>query len=376
MKLKSNNNFFLYVYYFIFVFIILIYGFHKPYIDWDIIGYVASAKHFEIKDKTELHKFVYKNLKYFVDEEKYKILTNGGKQYRIDMAGNPVLFYQQLPFYEIRVLYNLSILLLSKIGFNIFASTYYISIFCSILAIFLLFFAIKDKVHIFFLYIFPFYLILYGLTLVAKFSSPDAMIFLCISLFIYLFSKEKINAILFITPLFVLVRTDTIIFNFTAIAIIFFLYKDLRLKSVISLITSTIIYIFINNYFKNYGWATIFSFSLIKRVSNPADVNLTISISDYITVLGKGIINALKDYIFVSYVCFQSTTIILLYFFAKKFENNKEIWIYTIVSISNILIRFILFPVTWERLFIGFYVMSTIATFLLLSQIIKKYSHI
>jgi len=63
MKLKSNNNFFLYVYYFIFVFIILIYGFHKPSIDWDIIGYVASAKHFEIKDKTELHKFVYKNLK-------------------------------------------------------------------------------------------------------------------------------------------------------------------------------------------------------------------------------------------------------------------------------------------------------------------------
>jgi len=229
MKLKFNNIFYLYAYYSIFVFIILIYGIHKPSIDWDIIGYVASAKHFEINDKTELHKFVYRNLKKFVSEDKYKELINDGKQYRIDMAGNPDLFYQQLPFYEIRVLYNLSILFLSKIGVNIFAATYYISAISTVLAALLLLFSIKDKIYIELLFIFPFFLSLYGIFTVAKFSTPDAMIFLCISLFIYLFLKNKISSILFVMPFFVLVRTDIIIFNFICLAIIFYLNNNLRL---------------------------------------------------------------------------------------------------------------------------------------------------
>jgi len=78
----------------------------------------------------------------------------------------------------------------------------------------------------------------------------------------------------------------------------------------------------------------------------------------------------------MAYICFQLTSLILIKYFANSFKDNKEIWIFTIIPLANIIIRFILFPVTWERIFIGFYVMSTIATFLLLSQIIKKYSHI
>ena len=150
-KINFRNEKLLIGYYFLFVLAIVLIGIMKPALNWDMLGYVASAKHFEIDNPTELHSFVFSNLKNYVSPDMYFSLTDRGSQYRIDMATNPDLFYQQLPFYEIRPVYTFSILLMTKLGLNIFTSTYAVSLISSVLGIFLLVFAMKDKIYIGFL---------------------------------------------------------------------------------------------------------------------------------------------------------------------------------------------------------------------------------
>ncbi len=372
-KINFQNEKLLIGYYLLFAFAIVLMGTMKPVLNWDMIGYVASAKHFEITNPIELHSFVFSNLKDYVSSDMYFSLTNQSNQYRVDMATNPDLFYQQLPFYEIRLIYTFSVLLISKLGLNIFTSTYVVSLISTVLGIFLLLFAMKDKVHIIFLYILPLFLIFFGILYIAKLSSPDAMVFLSLSIFIYLFSKERITLLLIIIPLFVLVRTDTIIFNFMALTAIFFLYKNYKVGSIISFLVTIALYLFINNLFHNYGWSTIFSITLIERISNPADISLTISAIDYIKAFKIGLIDSLHDRPFLGFISITLSLLVLRKIFPERFSNNKELLTYTIIPILYILIHFILFPVTWNRFFIGFYAMSTIAILLLLSQLIKEH---
>ena len=348
-------------------------GVKNPALNWDMLGYVASAKHFEISSPVELHSFVFTNLKDYVDPDRYFSLTNGGNQYRIDMATNPDLFYQQLPYYEIRPAYTLSVLLASKLGLNIFTSTFAVSIISAILGVFLLAYTIKDKVYFGFLYAFPFFLMFFGILSIAKTSTPDAMVFLSLSIFIYLFSREKISLLLIIIPIYVLVRTDMIIFNSLILIVIFFLYKNYKIGTLLSFLITVALYLYVNHFFHNYGWSTIFSVTLIERVSNPADVSFTVSIADYLHVFIRGIISALNDRIFLGFISIMFTTLVLISFFAKSLSKNKEIWVYTAIPILYISIHVVLFPVTWDRFFIGFYTMAIIATLILLSKLIRRY---
>lgn len=375
-NIKSYLSYFkstkiLFIYYCILVVVLAIVSVSKPDFNWDMLGYVAAAKHFEISDPQKLHQFVYENLKKFVSKDIYYDLTDGGV--RKDWAENANDFYSLLPFYEIRPLYNLSILLLSKIGVNIFAATYLVSIFSVILGIFILLFALKEKVNWFLLYIFPFCLYLFCIVKIARLSTPDAMAFLCVCIFIYLFSKERIKLLLAIIPIFVAVRTDLIIFNFISIAIITFLYKNYRIRSFVSLLLTIVLYELINTLSHNYGYFTIFSFTLIRIVNNPANINSAISISDYLRVLFHGLHGALTDAKFMSFV-----SIILIGLFPlkallkKDFSENKEIMVYFAISIFYIFIHFILFPVMWSRFFVGFYTMGVVGVLLLLSKIVEN----
>jgi len=107
-KINFGSSTVLLIYYMLFSLSILFMAKNNPTLNWDMIGYVASAKHFEISDPIELHDYVFENLKSYVNEDKFFDLTDGNIQYRIDMATEPELFYQQLPFYEIRPIYTIN----------------------------------------------------------------------------------------------------------------------------------------------------------------------------------------------------------------------------------------------------------------------------
>ncbi|MBL0686352.1 MAG: hypothetical protein JJV95_00260 [Sulfurospirillum sp.] len=372
MKINFNNKNILIGYYFIFVSMLVLIALIKPSLNWDMIGYVASVKNFEINNPVELHNFVFHNLKEFVSPDMYILLTDSDSQYRIDMATNANLFYQQLPFYEIRIAYTFCIYLMTKIGLNIFFSTYLVSIISSVLGVVFLFNALKDKIYIGFLYALPLFLMFAGIINLTRLSTPDSMAFLCLSIFVYLFSNKKIIFLLAIMPLFVLVRTDMIIFNLLVFFVIFVIYSNHRKSVYISLLATILFYLSINSVFNNYGWATIFSVTLVERISNPADVMLSISVGEYLKAFLHGIIGMLGDRVFLGFFSITCAFLLIIKKIQFSFQENKEIFIYGFISILYIFIHFILFPVVWDRFFIGFYTMIIVSIMLFISKIITK----
>ena len=344
----------------------------NPALNWDMIGYVAAAKHVELVDPIELHTYVFNNLKNFVSQEVYDSLTDNAEQYRIDIAAKPALFMQQLPFYEIRPIYTFSILLLSKLGINIFSATYAVPIVTTVLGILITLSAIRKRISVGLLYILPFFLLSFGILHIASLSTPDALVFLSVSIFIYLFGKEKFSALILLTPIVVLIRTDMIIFCFLALGAIFLSYQQYRLLATVSFVVTLILYLSVNQLFHSYGWSTTFAFTFIERVSNPANVRLNVSFADYIRVLKVGINKSLLDYAFFAFASMASVNIFLVKILKISFSHNIEIWLYFIIPISYVCIHFLLFPVTSNRFFTGVYLMNTIAFFLLLTKLINE----
>ena len=346
---------------------------NKPALNWDMIGYAAAAKHFEISDPNELHTYIFEELKNTVSKTDYFRLTNNNNQRRIDVATHADLFYQQMPFFEMRPIYSLSILAVSKLGVNLFTASYLISIVTVFFGVIILFFAIRDKIHTGFLYILPWFLVSFGLLSVAQLSTPDGLAFLVLCLFIYLFNYRCFLSLLLILPLFVLVRTDFIIFIFLILSAIFILYQQYRVKVIFSFIATIILYLGVNHIFHNYGWTILFYNSFIKRISNPANVNISISIMDYLHALIRGLHKSLKDYPFYAFLCLSSINLVFIHSMKIRLLKNKDIWIYVIVPVLYVAFHFLLFPATWRRFFIGFYLMNVLSLFMLLTQQINKY---
>lgn len=369
-----KNEVYVYFYYFLLIIGTIIVGLSIPIINWDIIGYVGSAYHIDYSNINEIHKLVYNDLKNFVSAEQYFDLTEGNEYVKI-LANNPTSFIQNLPFYEIRPIYIGLVYILNKVGLNIFASTYYISIFCIVISIMILFKTFLRRISTELLYIIPLFLMSYGILELTRLSTPDSLVFLGISLFIYLHMNSKKNWILLLLPILVLIRTDLIIFNVIYLAYNLSNHKKSYIKILVCFFMSIIFYFFINSFAGNYGWSTVFKHTFIEKINNPAEVQSVILLKDYISVFLKGIALAMNDSIFLNYLTLFLINVLLLLRLNLNFIKVETIKFFIIVSFIYILSHFILFPVTWSRFFVGFYLLNSLATILIIDGYLKKINY-
>ncbi len=103
------------IYYLIIGFFMIKIAVSRPYHNWDMIAYAACAKSFEVDDPYILHTYAYEELKAIVPDDDYIILT-AMSNYRATVCKDALAFYEQLPFYKIRIIPNYIIYLLSKSG--------------------------------------------------------------------------------------------------------------------------------------------------------------------------------------------------------------------------------------------------------------------
>lgn len=368
----AYNKNFIYIYYLFFIIGIATVAILKPHFNWDMIGYVASALHFKYSNIEELHKVVYEGLKNNMNSKTFFELTDSGNVYRQTMATNPHLFAQQLPFYEIRPIYNGLIYILYKLGINIFSATYYISVASTIIAIVVILKTFLAKVDSVLLLLIPVALMSFGLLSLAEYSTPDALTFMALALFANFFVKSKENLILILLPILVLLRTDLVIFSILYLLYYLYLHKKHYAKIFLSGVISLFFYIAVNKIAGNYGWSTIFYFTLVHQINNPADLNLVVSLKDYVHAFAAGVYLALSDYRFLAYLLILSLNSILVVRFHKRLKEINIIRFFILIPLIYIIIHFLLFPVTWFRFFIGFYFFNFIATLLIVDNLIKN----
>ncbi len=363
-----NNTFkHLNFYYLVFCGSILLLGIYKPTLNWDMVGYAASAKNYEINDPVKLHNFIYTELKQTVTKSDYERLT-GLNQRRADIANDPQLFYQQLPFFDIRPVYNLSILLLSKTGVNIFEATYLVSAICVCLGVFLIFIGFRNSIDPLLLYILPVFLCGIGLLSIAQLSTPDGLSFLCLSLFAFLFNQKRTFTALVLLPLCVLVRTDLVIFVFLTLVAILFFQPKLRFTSLMVMIATVILYYGVNHFYDSYPWSTLVYVSFLHRTSAPADVNVVITAADYLNMAYNSLWKALREYPLIINMGIFLLNAWLTENDKKSIFMNWTFWLFVMIPMLYVVIHVLLFPAVWKRFFIGFYAMNLIYFFMMLSN--------
>lgn len=338
-----------------------IFAYMRPFYNWDMLPYVASA--LSLEGTTDIHSQTYTVVKNVVPESTYNLLTEANA-YRVTNASDPKSFAEQLPFYTIKPLYIFLVYAISQMGINMVSSSVLVSIGAYFGTGILLFLWIRKLNNPYLIVGLPFLMCSAPLLNLARLSTPDALSTLLQVLAMYLLlQKRALKLFSIVLILCLLARPDNIIF--IGIFLLYFTFlvpKDSRipiLYSSVTLIVSSVIYFVINKLAGNYGWSTLFLHSFKGYFSYPAEAVATVGVTDMISAYKTGLITYFKS---------SASWFILLAFFGLTLARRSNVYSHLIAVMALITIaRFILFPYWDDRFYAAQYLLIFIAV---------AYSHI
>jgi hypothetical protein len=343
---------------------------YKPLHNWDMIAYIASAKSFEESNIKSLHSFTYDQLRHSVSEAEYQNLVRGNYQHAI--STDVSAFQEQLPFYQIRPVYNGAIYLLYKMGIRIGFATHLISGIATALAIVLLYLMAISFLAKPFACALPLFVILFRVPELARFSTPDGLAGFALILSAYLYLKKRMTPLFLFLPITIGIRTDLILFAAPLLFLIFAFEEDMRFNAIASMFMCLAVYAGIMTFWKNPGWSTVFYFTLIKLRTHPISMPPTLTAHDYFHVFHAQISQLDGNMRFILYIL---TTAASLYFITNQAKATSvaaalksPLVVLTIVCFVFILIHFLAFPVAWDRFFAMPYLIGVFSMFALMTE--------
>ena len=354
--------------------IVAVYAFrasvYKPFHNWDMIMYVAAAKSFEERDVKSLHTFTYDAVRSSVSEAKYESLIQG--EYRHAIRTDPSAFNEQLPFYQIRPVYNGLIYLLYKAGIDIGFATHLISGVAVVVALAVLYLLSVSFLGRPSIYAVPFLVVIFGVTDLARYSTPDGMAFLAIIFSAYLYLKQRILLLLIFLPIMLCIRTDLILFAVPLLLFILAFWKGFRKKAVLSMLMSVLVYVVSGAYWENPGWSTIFYFTFIQRLSHPLSTPPTLTVYHYLYVLFDGIRALPNNRTFALYGLFSAYALYIIINRTKR-EDLFHVFhfppiVMSVVCIMFVIGHFLFFPVAWDRFLSGPYLIGAFSLLVMMTD--------
>lgn len=325
-------------------FSVLAAGIKTPHYNWDIIGYVAAAYKSDGSDEKELMRRVFEDLSGEVSPYVFLSLIGSSpyNEYRSTTYKDSVSLEEQIPFYSIRTIYLLAMKAFNYLGFSYSSSTYLVSAFFasfSVLVISGLLF--QQKIPQVFL---PLIIIFSGIFDISRYSTPDSTACFIALTFIFFLLRRNPLALAFST-LLPLARTDFVLFSLLAALVGFNSLS--KLWSVISFIASLILYFAINKINGNYGFLTIFNFTLIGLDPYPANMALSNNLIDYIKAYARGALAFLSHPHFLVY--FMGFAFFCRDFIARKKLN--DLCLVSAASLAFVILHLAIFPAYMGRFF-------------------------
>lgn len=339
---------------------VLINGISKPRHNWDMIGYVAAAHHKDGYRGTQLLERTYSELRAEVSPRIFSSLTEG--QYRETVFKDPRALEQQVPFYSIRVLYIELMRLVSHLGISYAKSTYILSaLFASFSVVVLYKLLLAEKISVLML---PVIVGPAGIVQLATLSAPDAMAcFFSLLAALGLLSNNR--SALFLAAVLPLIRTD-----FVLLSLLITCYEFARGKrrgSVASLAAAVTIYLTVNHFSGNYGWLTIFNFSLIALDPYPANLVLSKQFMNYIKPYASALLEVSTATHFVLYVL----AIFTLAIRRRAALADPSAVPLLLIPLAFVILHLALFPTYEQRFFVA---AATLVFVWLLHEISKQKS--
>lgn len=351
----------------------------RAYHNWDVVGYIASAKSMESPDIAIVHAFTFDELRRVLPAPLYEDITREknlgtgmGAVYRHAVSSDPAVLKEQLPYYQIRPVYVALVYVFYKAGVDIEMATHLVSGIAVAAGLLLLGLLASSFLS------WPFALVIAALALgfdvmdLARFSTPDGLAFFVIVLMAYLFAKSRYILLCVVAPLAVGVRTDLIVFVLPLSAAMFFFDRSSRIRTIVSALASAAIYIGVVRYYGNPGWSTFFYCATYERCVHPISDPPHLTLQMYLAVLANGTKLLLADPLFVAYVVIVVGTAWLAVAKAKRTSALTALasppCVLAMVCLADIACRFLALPSQWERFYTAPYIVSAFAWFWLIND--------
>jgi hypothetical protein len=347
---------------------------YRPFHNWDVVGYVASAKSFDGSDAAALQAFTYAELRGVLPPDLYEdiaraknIGTGRGAAYRHAVSSDAAAFAEQLPYYQIRPLYTGLIYLLYRTGVDIEFATHAISGIGVAAGLLLLYLLAGARLSPPFASLLPPFAIALGLFDLARFSTPDGLAFAAVMLLARWLAMARINALLLAIPCVLGIRTDLILFTSPLLLALFVHQPENRRKIALSAAASVAIYFAIVGYYGNPGWSTFFYCTMVQRCTHPLSNPPALTPHDYFDALASGLRALASDADFAIYLLLVLAS---LYLIRKRGGTDRRHratpLILLATSATYVVCRFFALPAEWSRAFPSAYVLSAFALLWLL----------
>lgn len=355
--------------------------------NWDMLGYVASIWSFYYESPELLHAAVYESARAALSTADFAEIS-GKNEYRRVMAKDPELFYLQIPYYQIRVLFLTLIAGLEKAGMDIFFAGRLISSAAGALGAYVLYLSFRKNISPIFWILFPAVYILAGVLDTAFQYTPDTMAFLVFALVTYAFLQDK-SYLGLILVFSVFVRTDLIVLVAIYCAYAFLFLPGKRVQTVAVFILTAICYLSINSAVGNYGWSAVhyFVFESDMRATDPREfADYTVTVGNYFSAIFKHLPTMVIYPPLWFYLLASLSWLILFLDLETRFRQQSEhestspiekllTWLekdkaIALLAISSVYIvaHFVLFPLLETRFFIGPYMIAALCFLSLLSH--------
>ncbi len=361
----------LFVYAF-FIFLICLFAFRKPVYNWDMLAYMAIViKIDQHKDINQIHKITYDIARKDIPSTEYGYLITSA--YREKMAASPADFYAQLPFYAVKPLYIGMIYLFYKAGFPLPVSTVFPSVLAYFLIGLLLFYWLKKYTKPFFAFIAGL-LIMYSpfMVNIARISTPDSLsAFLLFTAFYFIIEKPSIKRMFLFFILAIFTRLDNIITCFFILSFLLFSNKwQKRIRGyqyVLMLFLCVVCYFGITLITVHpFGWNILYYPTFVRYYNLPHQLDAVSPLKAYFALLYS---QALTAIVFHDFTLFTLLVLLIVSPFSELFHSLKFDQLFSLLLISIILVRFILYPDLADRFYISFYLC-------ILVLLTKKYTNI
>lgn len=350
MNYKSNISFIIIIFVGLFL---SSSNFQNREYDWDLPGYVGSLLAYSYGSyNSSVHQEVYKVIKSEATESQFQNLNGLGKNTRYLYFKNSDSFKEILPYYQIKLGYNLVVRFFYGLGFS---APYSVllpnSIFYFLIVV--SFYLILKKI----IPNKPFLVFLIGLAfsflpplrLLSEMASPDIMVLFLIIIFMsFIIGKKNDFSIFLIVSAIVITRPDYIVFALTYYFLILiqkFLIEKKRDFTIIYFpLIIFLLYLLILTTYHYPGWKDVFYDTFIHRRDFISKEKAEFSVMQYVTVISNNLFH-FKKTAFISF---------LLLFFTFYFNKNRNIRLFSFFLWINIFLKFLFFPAIEIRFFLPF----------------------
>ncbi|WP_265426541.1 hypothetical protein [Chryseobacterium sp. YIM B08800] len=339
--------------------------------DWDMPGYLGSVYSWEFPDDAKkAQEKVYSDIEKEASKTEFNDILHYNHANEVFYADYKA-FGEQLPYYKIKIGFNVAVYVLYKLGFTGPLSVLMVNIFSYFICGLLMFYILKllfpknyfiAPLLSLFVFWFP------PVRDMAQNPTPDMFVFVFLMFFIISLLQKKSELLQFIFLLCcVLIRPDYVLFAMSYLFVVFvFKYfkenKQINYSLILQGFSIAIIYVAIIKYYNYPGWKDLFYDSFFYRRPIISAEKADFNFQKYF------------DFLLFKLINFKKISLASLILVGSTFYFSKDWWIriLSLLFFINIYIKFVFFPDSANlRFFLGFVLMLFIV---LLYALSKKYN--